>query len=84
METPDHALRKPQSEGTSFQQLLDDTRRELAQLYLRQSRGSLQHVAEKLGFEDQSNLFRACKRWFGESPGRYRARFGAPAKSERN
>lgn len=69
--------RRLQAEGTSFQQLLDDTRRELAQQYLRKPRNSLQHVAELLGFEDQSNLFRACKRWFGESPGRYRARFGA-------
>ncbi len=76
--------RRLHAEGTSFQQLLDDTRRELAQLYLRKSRGSLQHVAEMLGFEDQSNLFRACKRWFGESPGRYRARFGAQCKSGPN
>ncbi len=71
--------RRLQAEGTSFQQLLDDTRRELAQHYLRRPRTSLQRVAEMLGFEDQSNLFRACKRWFGESPGRYRARLvGAP------
>jgi AraC-like DNA-binding protein len=64
-------------EGTSFQQLRDETRRELAQRYLRQPVGSsLSRVAELVGFEDQSNLFRACKRWFGESPGQYRARFG--------
>lgn len=66
--------RRLQAEGTSFQQLLDDTRRELAQRYLRKPRTSLSDVAELLGFEDQSNFFRACKRWFGESPGRYRAR----------
>jgi len=76
--------RRLRAEGTSFQQLLDDTRRELAQQYLRRPRNSLRHVAELLGFEDQSNLFRACKRWFGESPGRYRARFGATAKVDRN
>jgi AraC-like DNA-binding protein len=35
----------------------------------------LKRVAELLGFEDQSNMFRACKRWFGQSPGQYRARF---------
>jgi AraC-like DNA-binding protein len=76
--------RRLQAEGTSFQQLLDDTRRELAQEYLRKPRNSLSDVAELLGFEDQSNLFRACKRWFGVSPGRYRARFGAaPQKSVR-
>lgn len=74
--------RRLQAEGSSFQQLLDDTRRELAQHYLRKPRTSLQRVAELLGFEDQSNLFRACKRWFGESPGRYRARFvGAAARA---
>jgi len=72
--------RRLQAEGTSFQRLLDDTRRELAQKYLRKPRNSLRHVAELLGFEDQSNLFRACKRWFGESPGRYRARFNASTR----
>lgn len=70
--------RRLQAEGTSFQQLLDDTRRELAQQYLRTPRSSLGDVAARLGYEDQSNFFRACKRWFGESPGRYRARFLAP------
>lgn len=64
--------RRLRSEGVSFQQLLDETRRELAQQYLRQPGHSLKRVAEQLGFEDQSNLFRACRRWFGMSPGRYR------------
>ncbi len=67
--------RRLEKEGTSFQQLRDDTRRELAQRFLREPGSeSLSRVAERLGFEDQSNLFRACKRWFGESPGKYRAR----------
>ena len=69
--------RRLHAEGTSFQKLLDDTRRELAQQYLRRPSNSLQHVAGLLGFEDQSNFFRACKRWFGEPPGRYRERLGA-------
>lgn len=72
--------RRLQAERTSFQQLLDETRRELAQLYLRRPRHSLRQVSDLLGFEDQGNLFRACKRWFGESPGTYRARFGAAAE----
>jgi len=74
--------RRLQAEGTSFQHLLDDTRRELTQQYLRTPRHSLRHVAELVGFEDQSNLFRACKRWFGESPGRYRARFNVAAERD--
>jgi len=67
--------RRLRAEGTTFQQLLDDTRRELAQRYLRKPRHSLQRVAELLGFDDPSNLHRACRRWFGETPGHYRARF---------
>ena len=67
--------RRLQAEGTSFQRLLDETRRELAQQYLRRPCHSLRHVADLLGFEDQGNLFRACKRWFGESPSTYRTRF---------
>jgi AraC-like DNA-binding protein len=77
--------RRLREEGTSFQQLLDDTRRELAQLYLRRPRSPLKQVAGQLGFEDPSNFYRACRRWFGESPGRYRARWAsapnAPATS---
>lgn len=69
--------RRLQAEGTSFQQLLDDVRRELAQQYLRKPGQPLKRVAELLGFGDQSNMFRACRRWFGESPGQYRARFSA-------
>lgn len=61
--------RRLKAEGTSFQQLLDDTRREWAQHYLRKPHASIKQVAGQLGFEDTSNFFRACKRWFGESPG---------------
>lgn len=64
--------RRLQAENTSFQQLLDDARRELARKYLADPRYSLQQVADELGFGDASNFFRACKRWFGMPPGQYR------------
>ena len=75
--------RRLHAEGTTFQRLLDDTRRELAQQYLRKPRHTLQRVAELLGFDDPSNLHRACRRWFGETPGHYRARFGVTRPGER-
>ena len=66
--------RRLQAEGTSFQRLLDDTRRELAQRYLGQRNVSLADTAYLLGFRDQSSFFRASQRWFGSSPRHYRIR----------
>ncbi|WP_022961910.1 AraC family transcriptional regulator [Halopseudomonas pelagia] len=64
--------RRLQEENTSFQQLLDETRRELAMQFLRQKRMTLLEIAYLLGFADPSNFFRAFKRWFGIPPGQYR------------
>lgn len=61
------------SEGTSFQQVLEQTRMSLAVTYLREPDLSLTHVAHLLGFSDQSNFTRAFKRWTHQSPGSYRA-----------
>lgn len=65
--------RRLQAEGTSFLQLLDQTRRELAQHHLADRRHSLAEVSDLLGFVDASNFFRACKRWFGQPPAQLRA-----------
>src|SRR5215472_5522595 len=64
--------RRLAAEGTSFQRLLDDTRRELAQHHLGQREVSLADAAYLLGFSDQSSFFRAARRWFGTSPRHYR------------
>jgi len=66
--------RRLAAEGTSFQRLLDDTRRELARHYLGQRELSLAGTAYILGFTDQSSFFRAARRWFGTSPRDYRIR----------
>jgi AraC-like DNA-binding protein len=66
--------RRLEAEGTSFQRLVDDTRRELARQYFDQTDTSLADAAYLLGFGDRSSLFRASKRWFGTSPRHYRIR----------
>jgi len=64
--------RRLEEESTSFGQLLDSTRRELAKQYLGRLHLSLAQATYLLGFADQGSFFRACKRWFEVSPGRYR------------
>src|SRR5215475_14706877 len=66
--------RRLEAEGTSFQRLLDDIRRELAQQYLGQTDLSLADACYLLGFGNLSSFFRASKRWFGTSPRHYRLR----------
>ena len=68
-------LRRLQEEGVTYNQLLDATRKEIAQRYLQQKNLSLAQITYFLGFADKSNFFRACKRWFEVSPSQYRSRF---------
>lgn len=59
--------------GTSFEQILDDVRRELAwQLSATGMQDS--RIASTLGYSEQSSYTRACRRWYGESPRQLRAR----------
>jgi AraC-like DNA-binding protein len=64
--------RRLQEEGSTFQQLLDDTRRDLAVQHLAQPDLAPLEIAYLLGFADPSNFYRAFKRWFGMTPGEYR------------
>lgn len=59
-------------EGAPFKVLLDETRRQMAHLYLRHYDHSLQRVADDLGFGEISSFHRACLRWFGVTPNAYR------------
>ncbi|MNT52444.1 DNA-binding transcriptional regulator AraC [compost metagenome] len=49
---------------------------------LRQSDASISDIAEQLGFQEPSAFHRAFKKWTGESPGRYRARYQGDCGSE--
>ncbi len=65
--------RRLNAEQACFKDLLDEVRVESAQKYLADDCLSLAEVSDLLGFADQSNFFRACKRWFGMPPGLYRS-----------
>lgn len=60
------------AEGTSFQELLDSTRRSMAEHYLLESSISLTQLADMLGYADLATFSRAYRRWYGVSPRQWR------------
>ncbi len=59
-------------EGTSFQRLLEDTRRAMATQYLKESDVSLTQLAGMLGYGDLAAFSRTFHRWHGKSPRQWR------------
>jgi len=66
--------RRLTSANLTFQQLVEETRRDLARQYLKQSTAELNEVAFLLGYADCNSFFRAFQRWEGTSPGEWRIR----------
>lgn len=61
-----------QDEGTSFQEVLDQTRSDLAEHYLKRGNATLEEVAYLLGYGSPASFFRAFQNWFGMTPTSYR------------
>jgi len=64
--------RKLSEAGISFQQILDQTRKDTAIDYLQKTGFSLADIAFLLGYQEQSAFNHAFKEWTGASPGAYR------------
>ncbi len=64
--------RRLADEGTTYHQILNRTREQLACAYIRES-WSVTEVAFTLGFGDTSSFSRAFKRWTGMVPSEYAA-----------
>lgn len=71
--SPRTMQRRLAEEGTSYTQVLDEVRRELAENYISDPDVPLNEVSYLLGFSEMSSFSRAFKRWTGKSPSGYRA-----------
>lgn len=65
-------VRRLHEAGTSFRHLRDAHRRRRAQDLLQDGAMTAAELGYRLGYEDAANFNRACRRWFGKSPGELR------------
>ncbi len=62
--------------GLTYAELLESTRKSLAEGYLRDPSLSLTEIAYLLGYREQTSFFRAFRRWHDETPAAFRRRLG--------
>ena len=70
--TPAAIRHRLQKEGTSYQSIKDQLRRDLAITYLTHSSRAVLDIALELGFSERSAFHRAFRKWTGASPGEFR------------
>jgi AraC-like DNA-binding protein len=65
--------RRLRAEGSSFTQILDDVRCNLAKEYLRSTKLSTEDISELVGFSEAANFRHAFRRWTGSTPAVFRS-----------
>jgi len=60
--------RQLKNEGTDFQTIYNDARKQLAFELLREKRNTISAISLQLGFKDTSSFYKAFRRWTGVSP----------------
>jgi AraC-like DNA-binding protein len=75
--------RRLKAEGSSYQAIKDELRRDLAMVYLGSTTLSIAAIAQALGFLEPSAFHRAFRKWVQRSPGAYRREQQAMAGIER-
>ena len=64
--------RRLDEEETSFKDVLNDLRVELAQYYLQNTDFNMDTIAAKLGYSETRSFHRSFKQWTGQTAGSYR------------
>ena len=65
--------RRLREQDTTFEDIKDETRRDLALRYLAHPEVPLAQVTTVLDYSEQSALTRSCQRWFHTTPSALRA-----------
>ena len=65
--------RRLMMEGTSFNALLTEVRRELARVYLRDTQYTHGEISFLLGFDEPNSFYRAFRSWFDTTPDKFRS-----------
>ncbi len=68
---------KLREEGTTYTQIVENIRKELAQSYLKESIHSVSDIACLLGFSEPSVFHRVFKKWMGITPRQYRLKYSS-------
>ena len=64
--------RRLNAQNTSFQEILDEIREQIATKYLTTTHLTVEKVAQLVGYSDTSNFRRAFQKWTGLTPSDYR------------
>ena len=70
-----HQLKKM---NTSYQEILNNVRKELAIHYLESTHSTIEEIASLLDYSDSSHFTQAFKKWTGLPPGTYRKKQTSP------
>jgi AraC-like DNA-binding protein len=70
--------RRLKEEGTNFLEVVDAQRKQKAEALICKTHKSLKEVALDLGFSESSTFYRACHRWFDQTPSAMRLSLNKP------
>lgn len=71
--SPSSLRRRLQSEGTNYQELKDNYRRDIAMRHLREGALKIHEIGELLGFLESSSFIRSFRNWTGLTPKQYQS-----------
>ena len=70
---PRTLMRRLEADGTSFQEIKDGLRRDIAIRNLQDGRKSIEEISQDVGFSSTANFHRAFRKWTGATPSSFRS-----------